>query len=251
MTSVDGTTIAFSATGSGPAVVLVDGACCFRGAGPMDPLAAVLQEHFTVYCYDRRGRGESTDTLPYAPAREAEDLLAVIGAAGGAASVYTMSSGGAIGLAAAAASPAAVRALAVYEPPYVGPAPAYSAELVELLAEGRRADAVTRFQQQVGMPPGAIAAFRASPGFAVLEGIAPTLAYDDAVLQPGHVRPEVAAAITVPTTIIAGAASPSFLVDAARSTAEAIPVARFEVLEGQTHDVDPAVLAPLLVKLLS
>ncbi|WP_433217296.1 alpha/beta fold hydrolase [Dactylosporangium sp. CS-047395] len=248
--SADGTTIAYEATGSGPAVVLVDGACCFRAGGPMRPLAAVLQDHFTVYCYDRRGRGESTDTLPYAPAREVEDLLAVIGAAGGEASVYTMSSGGAIGLAAAAAS-AAVRALAVYEPPFVGPTPGYSAELVELLAEGRRGDAVARFQKQVGMPPGAIAAFRASPGFAVLEGIAPTLAYDDAVLQPGHVRPEVAAAIEVPTTIIAGGASPAFLVDAARSTAGAIPVARFEVLEGQTHDVDPAVLAPLLVKLLS
>jgi pimeloyl-ACP methyl ester carboxylesterase len=250
VTSADGTAIGYESTGTGPALVLIDGSCCFRAAGPMRPLAGQLQEHFTVYLYDRRGRGESGDTAPYAVERELEDLRAVIGAAGGSASVYTMSSGGAIGLAAAAQG-SGITALAVYEPPYVGVTPGYTEELTGLLAAGRHADAVTLFQTLVGMPPEAIAGFRASPGFKVLEGIAPTLAYDDAVLQPGHLRPEVAAAVTVPTTVIAGGASPQFLQDAARNTAAAIPGARFEVLPGQTHGVDPDALAPLLIKLLT
>ncbi|MGI5244320.1 alpha/beta fold hydrolase [Dactylosporangium sp. CA-139066] len=250
VTSADGTPIAYDRAGAGPALVLVDGAMCYRAAGPMPPLAARLQEHFTVYTYDRRGRGESGDTLPYDPARETEDLLALVGAAGGSAAVYTMSSGGAIGLAAAAASPA-VTALALYEPPFVGNDPAYSARLAELLAAGRRGDAVALFMGRVGMPAEAIAGFRASPGFATLEAIAHTLAYDDAVLGAGHVRPEVAAAIRVPSTVIGGGASPAFLLDAARATAAALPGARFEVVDGQTHDPDPDALAPVLVKLLS
>ena len=74
ITSADGTTIAYERTGAGPALILVDGAMCYRGAGPMRPLAALLQDTFTVYTYDRRGRGESSDTLPYAVDREVEDL---------------------------------------------------------------------------------------------------------------------------------------------------------------------------------
>lgn len=242
VTSADGTAIGFTRAGAGPALVLVDGAMCYRAAGPMPPLAARLQEHFTVYTYDRRGRGESGDTLPFDVAREPEDLLAIVGAAGGSAAVYTMSSGGVIGLAAAAA----VTSLVLYEPPYVGADPAYSAELVRLLAAGRRGDAVALFMGRVGMPAEAIAGFRASPGFATLEAIAHTLAYDDALLAPGLVRPGAA----VPTTVIGGGASPAFLLDAARETAAALPGARFELLDGQTHDPDPDALAPLLVKLL-
>jgi pimeloyl-ACP methyl ester carboxylesterase len=87
VTSADGTTIGYERTGSGPALVLVDGAMCYRAAGPMRPLAALLQDSFTVYTYDRRGRGESSDTPPYAVAREVEDLQAVVAQAGGEASV--------------------------------------------------------------------------------------------------------------------------------------------------------------------
>jgi pimeloyl-ACP methyl ester carboxylesterase len=156
-----------------------------------------------------------------------------------------MSSGGAVGLAAAAASPG-VTALALYEPPFIGPDPAYSAELGELLAADRRGDAVALFMTRVGMPAEAIAGFRASPAFAILEAIAHTLAYDDAVL--GRV---VLGNVGIPVTLVAGGASPAFLQDAARETAAALPGARFEVLDGQTHDPDPDALAPLLVKLLS
>ncbi|GAA2353624.1 alpha/beta fold hydrolase [Dactylosporangium salmoneum] len=249
VTSADGTAIGYESTGAGPALVLVDGAMCYRAAGPMRPLAALLREHFTVVTYDRRGRGESGDTPPFDPQREVEDLQAVVGAAGGSARVSTMSSGGAVGLAAAAQG-SGITALAVYEPPFVGPDPAYSARLAELLAAGRRGDAVALFMGKVGMPAEAIAGFRASPAFATLEAIAPTLAYDDAALAPGRVRPEVAASVVVPAVVIAGGASPAWLCDAARETAAALPWATFEVLDGQTHDVDPAALAPLLIKLL-
>src|SRR5258706_2808084 len=103
LTSTDGTTIGYERAGSGPALVLVDGAMCYRAAGPMRPLAAALQNDFTVYTYDRRGRGESADTLPYAVTREIEDLQAVIGQAGGQAYVYGISAGAALALATAAA----------------------------------------------------------------------------------------------------------------------------------------------------
>ena len=92
-TSRDGTPIAYGRTGEGPALVLVDGALCFRGFGPMGPLAELLVPGFAVHRYDRRGRGDSGDTQPYAVAREVEDLAAVIEAAGGSASVFGMSSG--------------------------------------------------------------------------------------------------------------------------------------------------------------
>src|SRR3954454_19173001 len=121
VTSADGTTIAYERTGSGPALVLVDGAMCYRAAGPMRPLAALLQDTFTVYTYDRRGRGESSDTLPYTAAREVEDLHALIAQAGGEAYVYAISSGAALTLAAAAVGPGITK-LALYEPPFMAEA---------------------------------------------------------------------------------------------------------------------------------
>jgi pimeloyl-ACP methyl ester carboxylesterase len=233
--SADGTGIAYERSGSGPALVLVDGAMCFRAAGPMRPLAALLSEHFAVYCYDRRGRGESGDAETYDPRREREDLAAVIAAAGGSAAVYAMSSGGAIALA-AAASDCGVTAVALYEPPFLPPDPAYTAELTARLAAGRRGDAVALFMAKVGMPPPAIAGFRASPAFATLEAIAPTLAYDDALLAA-----PIPAAVPVPAVLISGSSAPAVV---------ELPGAAYERLEGQTHDVDPAVLAPVLIKYL-
>ena len=116
-TSRDGTAIAFDRMGEGPPLVLVDGALSHRGLGPMRGLADALAADFAVYRYDRRGRGESGDTAPYAVAREVEDLEAVIAQAGGAAAVFGISSGGALALEAAASGLPATR-LALYEPPY-------------------------------------------------------------------------------------------------------------------------------------
>jgi pimeloyl-ACP methyl ester carboxylesterase len=253
VTSADGTTIAFEHSGSGPAVVLVDGAMCYRAAGPMRPVAVRLQDHFTVYVYDRRGRGESSDTRPYAAVREVEDLQAVIAQTGGEAFVYGISSGAALALAAAAGG-SGVTGLALYEPPFMAeamdPAPLkdYTVRLHELLDAGRPGDAVALFMRTVGMPDQAIESFRAQPSWAVLEAIAPTLAYDDEILAGGSVPRDIAAMIAIPALVLAGGASPAGLRQAAQATAEAMPTAEFRMLDGQTHDVQPDALAPVLVE---
>ncbi|HEY0536749.1 MAG TPA: alpha/beta fold hydrolase [Actinoallomurus sp.] len=248
--SADGTAIAYERTGSGPALVLVDGAMCHRAAGPMRPLAALLRDAFTVYTYDRRGRGESSDTLPYAVAREVEDLRAVIARAGGEAYVYAISSGAALALATAAAGPGITR-LALYDPPFMAEADGtggkeYTERLTELLDAGRRGDAVALFMTYVGVPAEAVAGIRAQPGWAALEAIAPTLAYDDELLGDGGVPRDLASRIAVPSLVLAGGASPQSLQHAAKATADALPEAEHRTLDGQTHDVAPEALAPAL-----
>jgi pimeloyl-ACP methyl ester carboxylesterase len=252
VTSADGTTIAYERAGSGPALVLVDGALCYRGAGPMGPLAAQLQDSFTIYAYDRRGRGESSDTLPYAVAREVEDLQALIAQAGGDAYVYGISSGAALALATAAAGPGVTK-LALYEPPFMAEVEdglrikEYTERLHELLDAGQKGDAVALFMTYVGMPAQVVAGIRA-PGWAMLEAVAPTLAYDDEVLSGGRVPRDLASTIGVPSLVLAGGASPHGLQQAARATADALPTAEHGTLDGQTHDVAPEALAPLLVE---
>jgi pimeloyl-ACP methyl ester carboxylesterase len=252
ITSNDGTTIGYERIGSGPAVILVDDAMCYRAAGPMRPVAAALQEHFTVYAYDRRGRGESTDTLPFAVAREVEDLQAVIGAAGGSAAVYAMSSGGALALATAAAG-SGITALALYETPFTAESgddlriKEYTEGLHELLDAGRPGDAVELFMTYVGVPEQAIQGMRTQPSWSIFEAIAPTLAYDDAALDGGAVPLGLASRLDIPVLVLSGGASPDGLRRAAAATAEAIPTAELRVLEGQTHDVAPAALAPALI----
>jgi pimeloyl-ACP methyl ester carboxylesterase len=248
--SADGTAIAFTRAGSGPALVLVDGAMCYRGAGPMPALAECLTDHFTVYLYDRRGRGESGDTLPFAVEREIEDLAALVDHAGGSAFGYAISSGAALTLRSAAAG-LPWRRLALYEPPFTGPKQDYSRDLAELLAARRRGDAVERFMTQVGIPAGVIAGMRGSPGWPMFEAIAPTLAYDDAVLGDGGVPLDEAAMVKVPTILIDGGASPASLRAAARAVADAVPFAQHRTLAGQTHDVSPEVLAPALIEFFS
>lgn len=253
VTSADGTSIGYERTGSGPALVLVDGAMCYRAAGPMRPLAALLRDSFTVYTYDRRGRGDSSDTAPYAVAREVEDLQALIVRAGGEASVYAISSGAALALASAAAG-RSITKLALYEPPFMAEVEdgtrteEYSGRLTELLDAGRHGDAVALFMTHVGMPAQAVAGMRAQPGWAALEAIAPTLGYDDEVLGDGSVPRELASTIAVPALVLAGGASPQSLQQAAKATADALPAAEHRTLDGQTHDVAPDALAPVLVE---
>jgi pimeloyl-ACP methyl ester carboxylesterase len=253
VTSADGTTIAYESTGSGPALVLVDGAMCYRGAGPMRPLAALLRDSFTVYTYDRRGRGESSDTLPYAVAREVEDLRAVIAKAGGEAYVYAISSGAALALATAATA-AGIAKLALYEPPFLAEvedgtrSKEYTERLGELLDAGRKGDAVALFMTYVGVPAQVIAGMRAQPGWTTLEAIAPTLGYDNQVLAGGAVPRELTSTIAVNTLVLTGSASPQGLQQAARATADALPTAAHRTLDGQTHDVAPDALAPVLTE---
>jgi pimeloyl-ACP methyl ester carboxylesterase len=253
VTSADGTTIGYERSGSGPALVLVDGAMCYRDAGPMRPLAALLQDSFTVYLYDRRGRGESSDTLPYAVDREVEDLQALIAEAGGEAYVYAISSGAALALATAAAD-SRITKFALYEPPYLAEVEdgarikEYTERLHELLDAGRKGDAVALFMTNVGIPAQAIAGMRAQPGWAGSEAIAPTLAYDDELLGDGSVPRDLASRITVPALVLAGGASPQSLQQAAKATADAFPTAEHRTLDGQTHAVDADALAPVLVE---
>ena len=248
--SADGTAIAFTRTGSGPALVLVDGALCYRAFGPLTALADRLAAHFTVYTYDRRGRGASGDTAPYAVAREIEDLEALIAHAGGSAYGYGISSGAALAIRAAAAG-LPWRRLALYEPAFTGPKQEYSRELAELLAAGRRGDAVALFMTAVGMPAQAIAGLRGAPAWPVFEAVAPALAYDDAVLGDGTVPRDEAAIVKVPTILIDGGASPPALRDATAAVADAIPQAQRRTLDGQTHDVSADALAPVLIDFYS
>jgi pimeloyl-ACP methyl ester carboxylesterase len=252
--SKDGTMIAFEQSGKGPAVILVDGALCYRGFGPMGSLAPLLTPHFTVITYDRRGRGESADTQPYAVEREVEDIEALINAVGGSAFLYGISSGAALALEATLAPDSKVRKLAMYEAPYDSDSatlPAYKEylkQLAEALAADRRGDAIAVFMKFVGTPMEQIEAMRHSPAWTLLEAVAPTLAYDAAVLGKDRLVPaKRAAKAGVPTLVMNGSVIP-FMRVTAKTLAAVIPHAKHRTLEGQSHDVNPQVLAPLLVE---
>jgi pimeloyl-ACP methyl ester carboxylesterase len=187
VTSKDGTHIAFEKQGRGPAVILVGGGLNTRTIGPTD-LAKLLAPRFTTYIHDRRGRGDSGNTTPYAVRREVEDLEALIDAAGGSASIYGHSSGAALALEASIALGAKVTRLAMYDAPYTADAEgqrafkAYGRRLARLLAAGRRtsaahrADAVSLFLGVVGMPTDQISGMRATPIWPAFLAVAPTLA---------------------------------------------------------------------------
>ncbi|WP_020121077.1 alpha/beta fold hydrolase [Streptomyces canus] len=250
--SRDGTPIAYERTGQGPAVILVSGA--MSTGGTVAPLAVPLAERFDVLVYDRRGRGASGDTAPYAVAREVDDLAALIETAGGEASLCGISSGGALVLE-AAASGLPVRRVAVYETPFAdfldGGAEGnaeYTRSLDAALAEGRRGDAVELFLRLTGMGEEMIQGARQSPMWPGMEAVAPTLAYDNAVMAGGLVPRDRLAAITVPVLAVAGGASPEWMREGTRAVAEAAPKGSYRVLEGQTHMVDPTALGPVLTE---
>ncbi len=257
VTSKDGTTVGYDGVGQGPAVIVVYGATGYRGAfGDDGELARLLAPHCTVYTYDRRGRGESSDTPPFAVPREVEDIEALIDAAGGAAYLYGMSSGGALALEAALALPRKVRKLAIYEVPYDESAVGiqawhtYRSTLEKLTAADDRSGAVRLFLQFVGVPDDMIAGMQQSPTWPAMEAVAPTLRYDAAALGADRTVPtERAATLSIPTLIMDGGASET-IVPFMRATAEAlttaIPHAKHQILPGQTHDVDPKAVAPVL-----
>lgn len=251
-TSADGTVIAVDRYGDGgPAVVLVEGAFCDRRTSTR--LATLLAPRFTVYAYDRRGRGDSGDSRPYAVEREIEDLAAVIELAGGSASVYGMSSGAVLGMETAARNLGVAR-LAMYDAPVIvepsrrEPAAGAPAVLAELIAAGRRGEVAAYFLTKiVEMPAAIVEQMRQAPIWPGLEAIAHTLVYDTTITGDASVL-DRAPGVSIPTLAVAGGASPWFLQDGARALAAAIPGARHEILPGQTHDVDYAELAPMLAE---
>jgi pimeloyl-ACP methyl ester carboxylesterase len=254
--SRDGTVIAYEKTGQGPPIVLVDGATCYRASGPMRPLAALLSQHFTVYAYDRRGRGESSNTLPYAVEREVEDLDALINVAGGSAFVFGISSGAALAIE-GARHELAIRKLALFEPPFIlddsrrPVTDEYLAQLDAYVAADRRGDAVRHFMKAVGVPGFVIAMMRFMPAWSKLKGVAHTIPYDFAILrdnQRGRPLSSSWASITVPTLAIDGGNSPAWMRTAVRSVADMLPNAEYRTLPGQTHMVNAKVLAPALAE---
>lgn len=260
-TSADGTRIAFERSGTGPLIVLVDGALCSRAFGPAREVAAELTDRFTVVAYDRRGRGESGNVQPYAPEREFEDLAAVIEAAGGNAFVMGQSSGAGITYRAAAAG-VPMRKLIGYEAPWIGVktgkdgAPLdYQRELAALLSAGENGKAVGYFMvTMVGAPFFVPTMMRVMMGkiWKQLTSIAPTLPYDAAVMGATFTPPLAElATVTVPSLVLCGGKSPKAMQDAQTAVAAAIPGARRETLPGQTHQVSPKALAPLIATFFS
>jgi pimeloyl-ACP methyl ester carboxylesterase len=256
VTSQDGTNIAYERQGQGPAIILVEGAMGVRSSGM--GLAKLLATDFTVYCYDRRGRGDSTDTKPYSVKKEVEDIAALIEETEGSAYLYGISSGGALALEAAIQLGIKVRKLAVYEVPYdssdagINAWREYRTKLTELLTADRPGEAVALFMKFVGVPDEMVEGMRHAPSWKAMELVAPTLACDAAVLGQDHTVPtDRATRVTAETLVMGGSASYEFM-PFMRATAEtltnAIPNAQHRILEGQRHDVDAKVLAPVLAE---
>jgi pimeloyl-ACP methyl ester carboxylesterase len=257
--SKDGTSIAYEAVGTGPALVLVGGG--LDDGSEQAPLAGELARSFTVYNYARRGRGDSGDTAPYSLEREVEDIEALLVEAGGTAHLYGVSTGGALVLEAAAASVPADK-LAVYDVPYntADEWPPrwhqYVKRLGATLADGRRSDALELFMQLAGSSEAEIAGARSSPFWAAMEALAHTLAYDAACLGDGRPPTDRFARITQPTLVATGAASrvpgaPTWVLaldPAADAIAASIPDAERRTLEGQSHVAEPGVVAPVLTE---
>lgn len=260
--SADGTRIAFHRSGSGPPLVLVHGAFTGKDHPTLREVAVALSPWFTVYNYDRRGRGGSGDTPPHTAEREIEDLAALValatlsaGPSGRPVMLFGGSSGAALALAAAARDPAVAK-LALWEPPYhVGAgAPSlpadFAATLEGLVRQGRRGDAVELFMVAAAeVPADAVTAMRAGPSWPGLEALAHTLAYEAAVMGPGNALPtELLTSISLPTLVLNGADSPRWMRDAGRAVAAAVPGATRRVLDGQAHAVAARSLAPELLE---
>ena len=278
VTSKDGTRIAFDQSSKGPAIILVVGAFNDRFTGA--PLGHLLEPHFTVFNYDRRGRGNSGDTAPYAVEREIEDLEALITEAGGSADVFGYSSGAVLALKAAAAG-LAITKLALYEPPLIvdmssgerdgGRSTArlsgavsgqvvevsnrppsqenLAVQLAKLIAADRRGDAVELFQTKgVGIPPEVVIQMRNAPFRPALEKMAHTLVYEMTILGDKTLPTEFVASIAVPTLVMAGGDGPTFMQDAAEWLGNILPNGQHRILAGQTHDINPDVMAPALAE---
>lgn len=257
--STDGTPIAFDITGSGPAVILVNGAIAHRAMDPtMAQLADLLGAHFTVYNFDRRGRGESGDTLPFTPNREIEDIQSLISHAGGSAMIFAISSGAVLTLDAAAVTPS-ITHLVLYEPPFIvddtrAPVPDdYAQHLADLAAQGKRDEAVEYFlTKAVGIPPEYVGGARQDQAsWSGMLAVAHTIAYDAAYVgdvMRGQPLPKTRwSSVTIPTLVADGGASDAWMHNAADALAGVLPHAARATLAEQTHMVDPIVLAPIII----
>jgi pimeloyl-ACP methyl ester carboxylesterase len=252
--SADGTSIAFDKQGDGPPVVLLYGGPANRSVNAQ--LAALLAPHFTVYTYDRRGRGESGDTAPHSVEREFEDLAAVIAEAGGEAALYGSSGAGMIALEAAARGLPVTKVVA-WEPPYIvggsrPPVPAdWGGRVAELIAAGRPGDAIEYWLVDIVLVPREyVTPMRETPFWQGMEAVAHGLVYDAKILGDFSL-PTAVASIEVPALLLdGGTAAVPWLGTGVRAAVDAMPNARYESLEGQPHDIAPEAIVPALVKFL-
>jgi pimeloyl-ACP methyl ester carboxylesterase len=258
VSSADGTEIAYEVSGSGPALVLVDGALCHRAMGPARGLAKELESSFTVYAYDRRGRGDSgAGVSPYATRREVEDLLAVLEAAGGTAHLFGASSGAALALEAARQG-ARIGRIVAYEAPFIvddtraANDPALPQQVEAMVEQGRRGEAVKTFLRVVGVPAPVLTFMPLMPAWKKMTAVAHTLPYDLTIVV-GHQQAEPLPAgyydgVTADTLVIAGGKSPAYMKNAQAAIAQALPRAQVETLAGQTHMVKAKVVAPVVIR---
>jgi pimeloyl-ACP methyl ester carboxylesterase len=253
--SKDGTTIAYDVHGSGPPLVYITGASGFRSFLPIRLDAKAFAKEFTVYSYDRRGRGASTDTQPWAVEREVEDIAALIEAAGGRADLYGHSSGAVLALEAAIRLGDKVRKVVMYDASNVSSEDEKAEydqlgrQVRALLEAGRNAQAMTTFLKGIGMPRPFVAGLRLMPGWRTMVKLAPTLAYDIALTR--ELPPvERAAKLTEPVLVAVGEKSPPQLHRVADQLVAAIPEASFVSLAGQDHLVSARVLRPVLASFL-
>ncbi len=257
--SKDGTEISYDKQGQGTAVILVDGTLTYRSFGSMPELAKLLSTKFTVFTYDRRGRGESSDNKSYAVEREIEDIEALIAQVDGPAYLYGISSGGCLSIEAAIKLGDKIKKLSIYEAPYKSPENPpgawreYHGQLQMLLKENRRGDAVALFMSFVGTPANQIEGMRKTPVWSVLEAVAPTLLYD-ALAMGGADRSvpvERLSHISASTLVMCGGAGAAFMKETAQIIKKAIPKAEYRILEGQTHAVASEAVAPVLTEFFS
>ena len=245
--SADGTIIAYDHVGDGPPLIVSVGAFCTRHTFvPPEALAAA----FTVYTYDRRGRGDSGDTQPYAPEREYEDLAAVASVCAGTPFVFGHSSGAAIVLRAAARG-VRLGPIVAYEapfkndetpPPPVDPAP----HIRSLVAEGRRGEAVEFWMGEVvRLPAEVVAGMKSTPWFKAMEPLTSALPYDIEVTD-GGVPTEELARITGSVLVLGGAKSPAWFQRSVAEQAAAIPGGRLQMIDGYEHNAPPDVITPIL-----
>jgi pimeloyl-ACP methyl ester carboxylesterase len=253
--SRDGTRIACETSGTGPALIIVNGGLSDRSAAV--PLRPFLDLHFTLFAYDRRGRGDSGDTIPYAPEREIEDLAAVVEAVGAPAFVFAHSSGAMLALRAAIRG-VPMRRLAVNEPPFIMPGTrpipprAVTSRIADRIAANDREEALRIFfLEQIGLSPPALDHLKVSPMWPRMIALAHTAPYDSEIGIDSALPVALLAKLTFPTLVLNGTASFAWIIETARALFQALPNAQAVHLEGQQHSPAPEVLAPALVRFFS
>jgi pimeloyl-ACP methyl ester carboxylesterase len=255
--SKDGTIIAYNKIGNGPALILVDGAMCNSTFGPMPKLIPLLSKNFTVICYDRRGRGISTDNMPYSPEREIEDIEALINTVNGSVYLFGMSSGALLSLM-TAANNLHIEKIALYEPPFepddnksTHDSKDHFAEIKDLLKSDNQNGAVKYFMREiVRMPSFVITIMSLLPMWKKMIANVNSLPYDLEITKTFTLQNLKSQTISTPAIVIYGGKSPQKLQSAAKAASDRITNSKIRILEGQTHNVSMKILAPVLMDFL-